>query len=77
MRSMLPFCTTVSPIVDLRSRLVDQSDTELFTVEASERAYWRLTALDRFDGRIWSSNQSFSSASGGLPGDGAGGRRIE
>lgn len=69
--------TTVSPIVDLHSRLVDQSDTELFTVTASEPAYWRLTALDRFDGRIWSSSQSFSSASGDLAGESTGGRQIE
>ncbi|CAN5849165.1 hypothetical protein BH23ACT2_BH23ACT2_08410 [soil metagenome] len=54
--------TTVSPIVDLRQRLVNQSDDELFTVTATDRAYWRLTSLDRFDGRIWSSGGEFSPA---------------
>jgi transglutaminase-like putative cysteine protease len=58
---------TVSPLVDIRSRLLDPSDTELFTVQASTPAYWRLTSLDRFDGRIWSSVGTYKPASGGLP----------
>lgn len=58
--------TTVSPLVDIRSRLVDQSDTVLFEVHASEKAYWRLTALDRFDGTIWSSDAGFAPADGAL-----------
>lgn len=45
--------TVVSPLVDIRSRLVDQSDTELFHVTASRPAYWRLMALDSFDGEQW------------------------
>jgi transglutaminase-like putative cysteine protease len=71
--------TTISPIVDLRSRLVSQSDTELFVVTADRPAYWRLTSLDRFDGRIWSSGGEFSPAGGNLPSGAAGverGRRI-
>lgn len=62
--------TTVSPIVDLRKRLVDQSDTELFTVRTDRRAYQRLTALDRFDGELWSSGGQFSPAGGRLAGSG-------
>lgn len=58
--------STVSPIVDLRKRLVNQSDTVLFTVRAERRAYWRLTALDVFDGRLWSSSGRFSAAEGRL-----------
>ncbi len=58
--------STVSPIVDLRKRLVNQSDTVLFTVRAERRAYWRLTALDVFDGRLWSSSGRFSAADGRL-----------
>ena len=58
--------TTVSPIVDLRKRLVDQSDTELFTVRTNRRSYQRLTALDRFDGELWSSGGQFSPAGGRL-----------
>jgi transglutaminase-like putative cysteine protease len=58
---------TVSPLVDIRSRLVDQSNTEVFTVRSSARAYWRLTSLERFDGRIWSSSGSYSKADSDLP----------
>ena len=53
---------TISPMVDLRTRLVDQSDTEVFTVRASRSAYWRLTSLDRFDGQIWSSSGQYGPA---------------
>ncbi|MCU1357712.1 MAG: hypothetical protein JWM89_3130 [Acidimicrobiales bacterium] len=60
---------TVSPMVELRKRLVDQSDTEVFTVHTNRRAYWRLTSLDRFDGNIWSSSGTFSPAGARLPSD--------
>jgi transglutaminase-like putative cysteine protease len=53
---------TVSPMVELRKRLVEQSDQQLFTVEASQRSYWRLTSLDRFDGEIWSSSGDYDAA---------------
>jgi transglutaminase-like putative cysteine protease len=58
---------TVSPLVDIRTRLVDQADTEVFRVDANRRSYWRLTSLDEFDGRIWSSSGSYSEADGELP----------
>jgi transglutaminase-like putative cysteine protease len=51
--------TTVSPLVDIRTRLVSRSDVIAFTVEAKIRSYWRLTSLDLFDGRIWSSQGSY------------------
>ena len=54
--------TTVSPIVDLRRRLVNQTDQEFFRVRADRPAYWRLTALDRFDGQLWTIDREFSSA---------------
>lgn len=57
---------TVSPLVDIRSRLVDQADVEVFTVRSEVRSYWRLTSLDRFDGTIWSSNGSYGKSSGDL-----------
>ena len=40
----------VSPLVDIRSRLVNRSATELFVVSATVPAYWRVTALPEFDG---------------------------
>lgn len=58
---------TVSPLVDIHARLVEQSDVEVFRVRSPAPAYWRLTALDDFDGRIWSSSGSFTEAEGGLP----------
>ncbi len=45
--------TVVNPLVDIRSRLTNQSDTELFTMEASAESYWRTAALPEFDGRRW------------------------
>jgi transglutaminase-like putative cysteine protease len=57
---------TVSPLVDIRNRLVDQSSTEMFTVRSAAPSYWRLTSLGRFDGNIWSSVGSYQPASGGL-----------
>ncbi len=57
---------TVSPLVDIRSRLIDQADVEVFSVRSSVRDYWRLTSLDHFDGRIWSSNGSYGKAAGTL-----------
>ena len=43
----------ISPLVDIRSRLVNRSATELFVVNATVPAYWRVTALPEFDGRTW------------------------
>lgn len=40
----------LSPLVDIRSRLVNQSDNELFRVTADDESYWRLTTLPEFDG---------------------------
>lgn len=51
--------TTISPLVDIRSRLVARSDVIAFTVETPLRAYWRLTSLDVFDGDIWSSHGNY------------------
>lgn len=60
---------TVSPLVDIRGRLVDRSGVEVFTVRTNLRAYWRLTALDTFDGTIWSSNETYRRARGPLTPD--------
>ena len=58
---------TISPLVDIQSRLVDQSEVEVFTVRSGARAYWRMTALDRFDGRVWSASGDYVGADGVLP----------
>jgi transglutaminase-like putative cysteine protease len=58
---------TISPLVEIQSRLVDQSDVEVFTVRSNERAYWRMTALDEFDGEVWSAGGEYVGATGPLP----------
>jgi transglutaminase-like putative cysteine protease len=58
---------TVSPLVDIRSRLVERSDTEVFQVQSEQPAYWRMTALDDFDGNIWRSSGSYTQVAGPLP----------
>jgi transglutaminase-like putative cysteine protease len=58
--------STVSPLVDIRGRLVEQSDVEVFTVESTARSYWRLTSLDTFNGTIWQSNTKYRTTDGPL-----------
>ena len=57
---------TVSPLVDIRTRIVDQAGVEVFKVKSPVRSYWRLTALEAFDGRIWSSSRKYRRAEGTL-----------
>jgi transglutaminase-like putative cysteine protease len=49
---------TLAPLVSVRAQLVQQSDREVFTVESAQPDYWRLTALDVFDGVEWSASTS-------------------
>ena len=60
---------TVSPLVDIRGRLVDQSDLEAFVVASPEPSYWRLTSLESFDGNIWSSRGTYQRVRGSLDPD--------
>ncbi|HUP74115.1 MAG TPA: DUF3488 and transglutaminase-like domain-containing protein [Acidimicrobiales bacterium] len=53
---------TVSPLVDIQARLVSQSSAEVFTVRSPAPDYWRLTALDKFDGVAWTSSGSYTRA---------------
>lgn len=68
---------TVSPLVDIRGRLIDLSETELFTVRSNREAYWRLTSLDLFDGAIWSSRGGYRQARRTLPGSPASPTSVE
>lgn len=58
--------TTVSPLVQIKPFLLQQSNVDLFKVTADQMAYWRLTALDRFDGTTWSSQGTYNPATGSL-----------
>lgn len=60
---------TVSPLVGIRDRISQSPPVTLFTVRATVPAYWRLAALESFDGDIWSSHASFRRAGGSLPGE--------
>mgnify|MGYP001225348712 CR=1 FL=1 len=42
-----------SPLVDIRSRLVNRRNTVMFTVSASAGRYWRISGLTVFDGSQW------------------------
>lgn len=55
---------TVNPLVDIRDRLVRQSNVEVFTVASDRPVYWRLTSLDNFDGNVWSSNDAYQPVAG-------------
>ena len=41
------------PLVDIRSRLVNHGDFELFRMNSDTESYWRLTTLPEFDGRTF------------------------
>lgn len=43
----------VSPLVDIRSRLTNRSNAELFRVRADVESYWRSSSLPEFDGTTW------------------------
>jgi transglutaminase-like putative cysteine protease len=57
---------SIDPLVDIKPALVQAPAVELFTVHSSQLtgAYWRLIALDRFDGRRWTASNP--DAFGGL-----------
>ena len=72
-----PTRVVVSPFVNIRSRLVDQTNVELFTVTAEEPSYWRIAGLDTFEDDIWKVAGNFSPEDGDLPGQDLGGNRTE
>jgi transglutaminase-like putative cysteine protease len=57
-----------NPVVDLHSRLLEESDNPVFTVHSSVPSYWRLTSLDTFTGQDWISTNSYRSFGPHLPG---------
>ena len=56
----------LSPLVQVRSRLVETPNQELFTMAVPEesRQYWRLMSLDDFDGSSWRARSQFEDARG-------------
>ncbi|HEX5614179.1 MAG TPA: DUF3488 and transglutaminase-like domain-containing protein, partial [Acidimicrobiia bacterium] len=58
---------TVTPLVEIRGQLEQDDEVELFTVRAEEPSYWRLVALDRFDGEVWGLEGDAPDAGDALP----------
>ncbi|HZD18982.1 MAG TPA: DUF3488 and transglutaminase-like domain-containing protein, partial [Actinomycetota bacterium] len=46
----------LDPFVSIQAQLGDRAPVDLFSVTADTGAYWRLYALDRFNGLTWSSS---------------------
>jgi transglutaminase-like putative cysteine protease len=69
--------TTLSPLVQIKAELLEPSSAIVFTVAASETAYWRLTALTTFNGSEWSSDESYEPAAGRLPGSGTAAATVD
>jgi transglutaminase-like putative cysteine protease/uncharacterized protein (DUF58 family) len=61
----------LNPLVDIQPQLLTERRMELFTVRSAVPAYWRLTALDRFDGRRWSPSRPALFRQDGLTADGS------
>jgi len=58
--------SVVSPLVQVAASLVNQTDTELFSVKVAEsqQDYWRLMALTKFENDIWRRSSNFDDARG-------------
>jgi transglutaminase-like putative cysteine protease len=67
-RSATPGRTAESPFVSLKTELLSPPAVEVFSVAASQPSYWRLTALDHFNGTVWSSTEAYKKAAGSLTG---------
>ncbi|HEY4331676.1 MAG TPA: DUF3488 and transglutaminase-like domain-containing protein [Ilumatobacteraceae bacterium] len=69
----------LSPLVTIRDRLVNLSNTELFTVSANEYHYWREIGLPHFDGTEWNlgvGDNELSSISGSFAAAPAGSHSV-
>jgi transglutaminase-like putative cysteine protease len=60
--------TVISPFVQIKGRLVNQSDKEVFAATSSAKTYWRLTALETYSNEQWSSQRTYGDADGLLGG---------
>lgn len=72
-----PTRVVVSPYVNIQSRLVNQTSTQLFTVTSEQPSYWRLAGLDTYEDDIWKVAGNFSPEDGRLPGQSVQGGQRE
>lgn len=56
----------LSPLVDIRARLVNRSNVEMFTVSSAAGRYWRISGLDDFDGTTWTLTSTDLEAANGV-----------
>lgn len=56
-----------SPLVDIKGRLTEQPDLEMFTVTTPRPTYYRLTALNQFDGQAWIAKAGYLDVTDVLP----------
>ena len=59
-----PAPTASDPFLSINAQLDEQVAVDLFQVRAAEAAYWRLYALDQFDGETWKSSDPDASERG-------------
>ncbi len=53
LNTVRPRVVIIKPLSDIRRQLKVDPPLEVLRVEAAQPAYWRLTALDAYDGREW------------------------
>jgi len=63
--------TVISPLVEISTSLVQQSNFEIFSVavDRDQKDYWRLMALNSFDGNVWRRSSKFSDVHGPVGSD--------
>lgn len=63
--------SVLSPLVEISTSLVQQTNTELFSVrvDPGQRDYWRLMALTTFEDEIWRRSSNFDDARGPVDSD--------
>jgi len=63
--------TVISPLVEISTSLVQQSNFEIFSVavDKGDNDYWRLMALNSFDGNVWRRSSKFSDIRGPVGSD--------
>ena len=57
-----------NPLVNLQTQLLQDANVPVFNVTSPVPSYWRLTALNTFNGVTWTSSGSYSSFGTRLPG---------
>lgn len=57
----------ISPLVDIKFRLEQRPPVNVFSVRAARPLYWRVLALDAFNGQIWGASGRYRQVRGAIP----------